>query len=235
MKKIARLIILAAAMVLCAVSCLDTDAPISSGTMICNVLNPARLETDAGEFLNITENNSIAIPDSVKRVMINCDVLTQHEDNEKEFDIRLLEFAPVTITSPVPASETDGEELGNDGLNITAWCSGGYLNAFTAFTSIEGSTTEHAVNLVLDDTISGKDTLYLKFTHNAFGESFDNPDADVSKIINSGKYFSYDLDPFIPSGVQSIILKIEYEWFISQDNIMIREKRLNSGYLKFTR
>lgn len=235
MKKIARLVIMAAAVILCAVSCLDTDSPISTGTMICNVLNPARLETDAGEFLNITENNFIPIPDSVKRVMINCDVLTQHEDNEKEFDIRLLEFAPVTITSPLIASETDADELGNDGVNITAWNSGGYLNAFTSFTSIDGSKTEHAVNLVLDETRSGNDTLYLKFTHNAFGESFDNPDADVSKLVNSGKYFSYDLDRFIPSGVQSIILHIEYEWFITQDNAMIREKRLNSGNLKFTR
>ncbi|MDO5443037.1 MAG: NigD-like C-terminal domain-containing protein [Bacteroidia bacterium] len=235
MKRFVEYLSLALAVLLCAGSCMDVDSPISTGTVICNVINSIRLQDDAGEYLNIVETAIGTIPDTIKRAMINCDVLVQHEDDANEYDIRLLEYAPVTIAEPVLASGTSEEELGSDALDISLWGSGGYLNSFTSFTSLKDSDTEHEFNLVLDDTRSGADTLYLRFTHNAFGESYDNPDADVSKIQESGKYFSYDLDKFIPSGQQSIVLYIEYESFVTSSSVILRDKETKSGYLKFNR
>lgn len=235
MKRIAVCLLSALAVLFCSVSCLESDSPISTGTIICDTVSPARLKSDAGDFLNITENKTTAIPDTVKRVMINCDVLTQHKDDAHEFDIRLLEFAPVTIAEPVLASETDREELGDDALDTTVWISGGYLNAFVSFTKLSGSNAEHTFNLVLDDTGSVSDTLFLTFTHNAYGESFDNPELDASKIAKSGKYFSYGIDKFIPSEKQSVILHIECLSFVTMDNIILREKVLKTGDLKYIR
>lgn len=232
MKRIAALAIMALVTFFCAVSCMDTDSPITSGTVICSVINPVRLHSDSGQFLNIIENLSSPIPDTVKRVVVSCDVLSEQGN---EYDIRVLDFVPITITEPVLASETDPEELGGDGLDATIWSSGGYLNALVSYTKYMNSETEHSISLVLDDSISGRDTLYLRLTHNAYGESFDNPEADISKLVTSSRYMSYDLDGCIPGDVQSIVLHIEYEGFITQNNIMIREKILNSGYLNFTR
>ena len=234
MKHISAPAIALAALSLFLSSCLGKDAPIYSGTEACNVISSTRLVSDSGLTLNITGNHETPIPDTLKRVMVDCDVIGSTEGAGDEYDIRINSFTPMTVKNAVKAADFPGE-LGEDGIDIeAAWLGGGYLNAFAAVTQVKESATVHSVNLEWEQERSGSDTLYFRFRHNAFGESFDNPDVSASSIETKGHYYSFPLDKLIPSGTKSIVIHLESDWFISSDGVLFREKKTYTGNLTYS-
>ena len=234
MKKHPALFLAAAVMAVCLTSCFK-DAILYSGTEMCTVLSSTRLHSDSGNILNIKGGIS-SVPDTLKRIIVDCEITGGSSEYDDEFDVKILSYAPVIIKDVVSSEDSDEEELGNDGVNVqSAWIGGGYLNSFAVVTKQDDSKTTHSVNLVLDRQRSNSDTLYLKYHHNAFGDSFDNPDIDASDIIIEGQYYSFPLEGIIPSGVESIILFLESDWFMSIDGVLHRDKTVYSGSLKYTR
>lgn len=232
LKKIAVLFLMS----VCLTSCFNLDSPLYSGVEVCKVISGTKLLTDEGNTLNIIQNQTLPISDTLKRVIISCDVLDYTEGKEDEFDIRLLSFAPMDIKEIIPSSSADEEALGDDGIDLdSAWLGGGYLNAFVGITKEVNSKKNHSVNLVLDELHSSPDTLHFKFRHNAYGDSFDNPDIDSDNITTEGFYYSFPIEYYIPSGVQSVVLHLQNDWFTYYAGIIKRDKETYDYYLKYTR
>lgn len=213
-------------------SCLDNgEAPLYSGSEMCTVINSRQLRSDNGALFNITGTTESSIPDTLKRVFIDCNIMGYTEGTSNEYDIRVIGYSPVMIQD-IKKSGENPEGLGDDGIDIeTVWIGGGYLNALTIITKVMGSDTAHDINLELDDIRSNTDTLYLTFRHNAHGESFDNPDVSGETIMTAAEYYSFPLKDIIPSSAESIILHLKYDWFSNSGDALLREKETFEGNL----
>lgn len=224
-----------AAAAICLTSCLKPDPILHTGTEICNVLGPTSLVTDNGVRLNVIENLGDPLTADMKRIIVDCDVMRPETEDQEVYDIRIRSYAPFEIKDAVFRSSSDDAALGDDCITVdAAWLGGGYINALTTITELKNSETVHEVNLMFDDTRSGQDTLYFKFRHNAFGESYDNPELSDSKLITSGLYFSFPFEELLPSGCKSIIIHLENDCFVTINNILTRDRTTCSGNLKYT-
>ena len=211
-------------------SCLPKIDYLYTDTGMCTVLSPTKLQTDNGEIYFITQNNSGgSISDTVKRVMIQCDVLSAVEGKTNEYNILLQDFAPAMVQHPVNMSTMDEAVIGNDGLNVSqAWVSGGYLNSYVYITILNPSEADHSINLVYDDVKSNSDTLYFEMRHNAHGESPENPDIPLNKFVFAGTYLSLPLDGILGEG-QHPVCHLEWDWYDGDDNSFYRDKIRRSG------
>ena len=216
------------------ISCLPDREYLYTDTGMCTRIGFDRLQTDAGAIYNITENNSGAnIPDSVKRVMISCDVTSEVPGKTNEYNIRLIDFRSALCEEPVIASFTPVDTLGTDGIRVAqAWVSGGYLNSFLYVTMKRNSDTAHSINVLFDDIKSNSDTLYLTMRHNAYGESPENPEQDLNYLVLAGVYASFPLNGVMPVGGSSPIVHLEWDWYIEDGASITREKAPHTGNLK---
>ena len=216
------------------VSCLPEREFMYTDTGMCSVIGHNRLKTDGGSIYNIAENPSqLAIADSLKRVMISCDVMSEIQGRPNEFNIRLLDFMAAIYNEPVAASAMDEEAIGNDGVNVTqGWVSGGYLNAYINLAMQRNSDVEHDINLVFDDLRSDADTLRFSVRHNAHGDSPENEEIDLGRFAVAGAYVSFPLDGILPAGGKSPVVHLEWEWYNGTEGAVgSREKTAKSGNL----
>ena len=205
-----------------------------TGTEMCTVIDGSNLVSDSGMRFHIAENQGGDIPEETKRIIVNCDVLSSDGKTPETYEIRIISFAPVTVCEPVLRSEADEDELGYDGIGVdSAWLGGGCINAFALITFLEGSTTEHTVNMEFDDIRSNSDTLYFTLRHNAFGESFDNAELNEYDLMTSGQYYSFPFEQFIPSGCDSAVIHLENDWFVTSGSVLTRDRKTFTGNLLY--
>ena len=225
-----------AAAVACMTSCLSKDGPIYSGTEMCTVVSSSRLVTDGGATFNIVESYATAIPDTLKRIMAQCEVLKQTDEYGTEYDIKLTSFEPVLTRNPVKKSTIAEGALGTDGINLSdCWIDGGYFNTYVNITEVPLSSTRHFINLEWDDLKSNADTVYVSLRHNGFGESFDNEEIDSDKLGISGYYASFPLAGIISSAGKEFVLHIDWEWFKNDSTKYLREKEKKSADISLSK
>lgn len=221
---------LLAALIASTVSCLPDREYMYTDTGMCTVLGTVKLKNDNGDIYNVTENQTGGfIPDSLERVMIRCEVISATSGKSGEYDIRLNEFMPALVATPLPVSGHDEEAVGHDGINVTqAWVSGGYLNTYVNLTVKYPSDAEHDFNLLYDDVKSSADTLYLEVRHNAHGECPENPEASMASLRIAGTYLSFPLDGIFPSSGKKPVVHLAWDWY-RDDNLYNPQKMTYSG------
>lgn len=223
----------AAVAALSAVSCLPDKEYMFSDTGMCTPIAINRLRTDSGSIYNVTENSTgTGISDTLKRVMISCDVTSQVPGTSNEYNIRIIDWAPADCREAIYASSEEAATAGDDGLNIVqAWVSGGHLNTFSNFAVLYDSETEHDVNLVYDDFRSNSDTLYFKMHQDGRGESPQNEEYDIPRFAIVGCYSSFPISSIIDgttAGGKAPILHLEWDWY-DDDGMITRTKTTRSG------
>lgn len=216
------------------ISCLPDRDVLFTDSGMCTTLGRDRLQTDSGNIYNIVENDSGSlIPDTLKRIMVSCDVLSAVSGKSNEYNIRIIDFRGALCEEPVIASSIPLDTLGIDGVNVVqAWVSGGYLNSFLNITMKRNSDTAHDVNLLFDDFRSNADTLYFKMRHNAHGESLENPEMSLNDLAFAGLYASFPLNNILPVGGKYPIVHLEWDWYLDESSPGSREKSTRSGNIK---
>lgn len=234
MKSFISKVISAAATAILLISCLPDREVLFTDSSMCTLLGRDRLQADSGNIYNIVENDSGSlIPDTLKRIMISCDVLSAVSGKSNEYNIRIIDFRGALCEEPVIASSIPLDTLGIDGVNvIQAWVSGGYLNSFLNVTLKRNSETVHDINLLFDDFKSNADTLYFKMRHNAHGESPENPEESLNNLVFAGVYASFPLNNILPIGGKYPIVHLEWDWYLDESIAGSREKSTRSGNLK---
>lgn len=222
--------ILAAASAVILVSCFPDEPYLFSDTGMFSVLGLNKLQSDTGNIYYVTQNTTgLDIPDTLKRVMVSCDVMSAREGKQNEYDIRLLQFIAAFHKTPLLMSTVDESAVGNDGINIDqAWVSGGYLNAHVEIALLSPSKADHTFNLVFNDLKSNSDTLYFEMRHNAHGESPDNPEYNPAAFIIGGAYASFPLAGILQEG-QTPICHFDWVWYEGDEFNVTREKINKSG------
>lgn len=211
-------------------SCDKSDVLAYSQTIICSVVD-GRLYSDQNEYLNIVKNHTTSPTplQGIKRAVIYCDILNHTEGKTGEYDINLIDLAPVTIADIARKSSSDDRVLGSDAASIhSAWFSKDYLNIDATYTAFTNSKTEHYLTILLDDVKSNSDTLYLSLRHNARGESYDSPGAG-NNIQVVGEYFSYPVSQVIPAGTESIVVSFTWDWFKLVDNYLVKDRETTTA------
>lgn len=233
MKRLVSFILMAASAALLA-SCLpDPEEFLYTESGMFTVAGSNQLITDSGNIYDIVQNNSGAdIPDTLKRVMAVCDVLTKTAGTSNRYSVRLMEFAGAFVKDPVPMSGMDESAIGHDGLNIKqAWVTGGYLNAYSFIAMFNPSKVNHELNLVYDDVRSNADTLYFEVRHNAHGECPENEDTVLKDFVFAGAYLSFPLDGILEEGKKPIV-HLEWDWYVGDEYSFTREKKTHFGNLE---
>ena len=234
MKSFVSRVFLTAVTAILLISCLPDRDVLFTDSGMCTTLGRDKLQTDSGNIYNIVENDSGSlIPDTLKRIMISCDVLSTVSGKSNEYNIRIIDFRGALCEEPVIASSIPLDTLGTDGVNVVqAWVSGGYLNSFLNVAMKKNSDTVHDINLLFDDFKSNADTLYLKMRHNAHGESPENPEESFNNLVFAGVYASFPLDNIMPIGGKYPIVHLEWDWYTDEYSPGSREKSTRSGNLK---
>ena len=234
MKSLVSKVIFIAFMAVLLISCLPDRDVLFTDSGMCTTLGRDRLQTDSGNIYNIVENDSGSlIPDTLKRIMVSCDVLSAVSGKSNEYNIRIIDFRGALCEEPVIASSIPLDTLGIDGVNVVqAWVSGGYLNSFLNITMKRNSDTAHDVNLLFDDFRSNADTLYFKMRHNAHGESLENPEMSLNDLAFAGLYASFPLNNILPVGGKYPIVHLEWDWYLDESSPGSREKSTRSGNIK---
>lgn len=214
-------------------SCFPDMEYMYTETSMCTLLSRDRLQNDNGDIFNITQNNSgSTIPDTVKRVMVRCDVLSAVEGKANEYNVRLMEFSGAFCHSPVKKSTMNEEAIGSNGLNISqAWVSGGYFNTYVLLAMLNPPQADHEINLVYDDVRSNSDTLYFEMRHNAHDECPENHTIPLTSFVFAGAYMSFPLDGILTSG-QNPVCHIEWDWYDGDEYSFSSEKIHRSGDIK---
>lgn len=234
LKKTLFTIVLCCTVAISTTSCFKEEDYMYSELVMVNVLSSTSFQNDVGTIYNVVENGVGQIPSSVKRMMINCDVLRNTQGFENEYDIRLNEFAEALVKEPVNSSEADEEELGDDPIQINqGWMSLGYFNALLQTVILSGSQQEHAVSLVYDELKSNTDTLYFTLRHNAFGDSLESEENRHKEYNFTNGYFSFPIDKYVPAGTKSIVFHFDWEWYFTDGTTITFDHVKNSGDLKY--
>ena len=211
-------------------SCFPDYEYMYTETGMCTLLSPTKLQTDNGDIFNITQNNSGGnIPDTLKRVMARCDVMTAVEGKSNEYNVRLMEFSGAFTQSPVMRSTMNPEAVGDNGINVNqAWVSGGYFNAFVNIPMLNPPKVDHEVNIVFDDIRSNSDTLYFEMRHNAHNECPENHDIPLNNFVFAGTYMSFPLDGILQQGAHPVC-HLEWDWYDGDEYSFSSDKIRRSG------
>ena len=212
------------------VSCFPDMEYMYTETGMCTILSKERLQTDNGDIFHITENNSgYLFPDTLKRVMVRCDVISAVEGKSNEYNVRLMEFSGAFCQPPVRTSAMDEEAIGDNGINVSqAWISGGYFNAYVQLPMLNPPQVDHAINLVYDDIRSNSDTLYFEMRHNAHDECPENHSIPITSFVFAGTYLSFPLEGILESG-KNPVCHIEWDWYDGDSYSITSDKVHRSG------
>lgn len=189
------------------------------------------LYTDDNLEFTIVENKAgYNIPATTERVFVHCDLLTQSSENT--YNVRLLKWDPVTKKELLRLSDGADrykDENGNivsDPVNLASgWFSKGMLNMTVNYIEKNEKPGNHDIDVILDDTRSVGDTLYLKLVHDAHGEFYGNEAYKESDLTVASQYVSVGMDSLIPSGKDKIIVKVDWKWHIVDNGSIKKETK----------
>jgi len=216
------------------VSCLPDNEYLYSDTGMCTRIGHDKLLSDKGLTYYVVENDAGAsIPDTVSRVMISCDVMSEVEGKTGEYNIRLIDYMAAFTAEPLTSGTPEAEAAGQDGINVSqAWISGGYLNGYIYLAIPNPPENDHAINLLYDQERSSADTLYMRVCHDAQGECPENESYGLSDFQLAGTYVSFPLEGILATSGPSPVVHLEWDWYISDGSLITREKSTRSGNLK---
>lgn len=225
--------IAAAAAALVAVSCQKDDTLAYNNMTMGNVVN-GKFVSDQGNTFNIVEQICGGKLENEKRAMVLCDVLKKTAGADKEYDIRLTQFASVLVKDAVAIQNaSEGDIAVQDPILIDQlWFSGGYINLLVKYYEKSGSDTKHFINLVYEKNPEGK--YILNFRHNAYGEVITSE--NQSKMMLVGAYVSFPIKGVISESEANLTLK--WKWY-EEDNIVgginINKEKEFSHDLKYSK
>ena len=168
-----------------------------------------------------------------KTVFFLCDLT--HKKVENRYEARMKFYEPVLCQDVLPKSRTSEAEYGTDAVSFYQdWGANPEKRTFDIaclYTALKDSDREHRIRMILDDTRSNTDTLYLELHHQGFGESFENTAHEAKDYQVNTRYLRFDLSGCIPPDAgDEIVLSIEWDWFVSQNNILSRERSHNQEF-----
>lgn len=183
-------------------ACQKDDTLRYSNITMGNIVNGTFI-SDQGNTFNIKEQTCESIPDTLKRVMINCDVLSKTADNT--YDVRLKGFSKVFTKAPVDSTAvTDTAVFVEDPLMIhEMWYSAGYINMYIILPIKMGSSTAHMINLVRNDGKAEPGIHEFTLKHNAFGEV---PSSNEPGYTLGGTYVSFPAAGILTGDTADIII-----------------------------
>ena len=201
-------IYLAAILSFAAVSCQLDDTLYYGNFTMGNVVD-GKFISDQGNTFNIVEQSCGGKLELQKRAIVYCDVLNETDGATDEYDIRLIQFAPVLEKNPIEAATATEEEKVEDPIQIVSlWFSGGYINLELISHIKKEDSQKHLINLVYT---KDKDGVYnLTLRHNAFGEVYSEETADELIITPNGSYVSFPLT-FIEEDEAKLIFN--WKWY----------------------
>ncbi len=191
-------------------SCLDDDKhewlhmKECWGTVI-GTQDEFKIVTDLGNTLLVVENDnpSFQVKDSM-RVVATFTELGQKDENV--YDIRINAIRELLTKDPLYASQLDEQQVDSVGRDpieaLYAWFGNGqYLNIEFGiyFSDLQKA---HMLNLVVDDERSTDERVYVKLTHNAFG--------DNERMYEGYGRVSFDIADLIPEGKDQIVVVMEW-------------------------
>ena len=216
MKKIIRKFIILAAASLAAVSCHKDDTLRYNNVTMGNVVAGSFI-SDQGNVFNVVEQTCPGRLDTMKRVILACDVLCETEGASDTYDVRLTKVTSVLDKEPVLLSSiTDEDAKVTDPIHIEhIWHSGGYMNMQVIIPIPEGTRNPHMINLVLDDSASNGKSYEFELRHNAFGEIWTE---NSTEYILASAYVSFPIGNVISGDSAKVTLN--WKW----------HKTVGSGY-----
>lgn len=197
------------ALALIAGSC-EKDETLYYNNLTMGNIVEGKFISDQGNTLNVVEQTCTGQLMSLKRAIILCDVLKQTAGAEKEYDIRLNEFASVLTKDVISLADADaGEETTiSNPINIEKlWYSGGFLNMGLTNLMHKDSTTKHLVNLVYHIDEQGRYVFELR--HNAYGDVWTTENSTL--MVINGSYVSFPISELIEGDSAKLILK--WKWY----------------------
>lgn len=207
MKKTAKAIIAIAAgiITLAAVSCTKDDTIRYNNATMGNVVN-GKFTSDQGNIFTIVDQTCPGKLDTMKRVFVICDILSQKAGTDNEYEVRMNYISTVlTKDAILTSSLTEGEELVNDPIVLQSyWVSGGYLNIYFAVPVVSDSKVKHYINFEYDDTKQSDGTYTFHIRHDGTGEVFN--ESNDSKIALAYAYASVPVAQIIKEDNARIIL-----------------------------
>lgn len=203
------LTIAAAAMAIAAVSCQKDDTLYYNNLTMGNIVD-GRFVSDQGNTFNIVDQTCEGKLDTMDRVITLCDVLKLTSGQEKEYDVRLRDYAPVLTKDAVKTEDAVSEEISvKDPIYIEQlWYSGGYINMLVKYPVDLKNQQKHLVNLVYSIDEEGRYCFELR--HNAFGEVREETE---STMFLAGGYVSFPIASLI--GKESAKLVFTWKWYKS--------------------
>lgn len=200
------MIISMAAAVIAASSC-EKDETIRYGNFTMGNVVDGKFVSDQGNTFNVVEQLCKGKIDTMKRVIMICDVLNEVEGAENEYDIRLLQMANVLTKAPVDSTNAiEGDIAATDPIHINQlWISGGYINMEIWFETKVNSKTKHLINLIKNE--SKNDGYSFTLRHNAFGDTMTKDNCEDVFDIARG-YVSFPITEIIKEDSA----KITFQW-----------------------
>ena len=194
-------------MALAAVSCQKDDTLYYDNLTMGNIVD-GRFVSDQGNTFNIVDQTCEGKIDTMDRVITLCDVLKATTGQEKEYDVRLRDYAHVLTKDAVKAEDAVSEEISvTDPIYIDQlWYSGGYINMLLKYPVDIKSQSKHLINLVYSIDEDGKYNFELR--HNAFGEVREETE---STMFLAGGYVSFPIARLI--GKESAKLVFSWKWY----------------------
>ena len=205
MKKITNAIIIAVcAAALSAVSCTkDTTIRYNNATM-GNVVNGI-FTSDQGNIFTIVDQTCPGKLDTMKRAFVICDILSQMNGTEKEYEVRMNYISPV-ITNEAIYTSSLTKEMVNDPIVLhDYWVSGGYLNIYFSVPVVSDSNVNHYINFEYDDTTQADGTYTIFIRHDGTGEVFN--ESNEGKIQLAYAYASVPVASIIKENNAKIVVK----------------------------
>lgn len=171
-----------------------------------------QIDTDEGTVFNIVDIAGTGKLDTIKRVVVLCDVLRATENKTNEYDVNIRDFERVELLNAVRTRDLDPEKVGTDIADLRqCWYEGGYLNFLIAHLE-KDSKAIHDINIEYNDVKSNADTLYFQVRHNANGDKPANGD-DVKNFTLKGGYFSVEAKQYKPAPDSPIKITVEWDWY----------------------
>lgn len=207
------------------------------------VKNSSSILSDEGVVLNIVGKECDANLDTMSRVMFLCDVLRPASETDP-YEIILKQIVSVKVRSTVLFSSQEARDRQfDDPVYVSScWFGGGYLNIGISYYVKTGSSTPHKLLLVQEPSTYDEDKgkqidVNLHLYHEGGGESFANPDIEMSELRQVNTYLSIpveQLDPLHGGKPESgMLMRLGRLWHTYELDLVDRETQMFYSYGTF--
>jgi len=215
MKKIINVLIIGI-LAVAAVSCNPNKDSFASTYSDFGCFNSAgNFVTDGGDAINFNADQTD------KGWTTDCRYYIEYfysKESGEDPVITLLSYVSVTTKSAIYKSSASEEDYGSDPVWVRYYSISGteesaYINLVVYFYYLEGSDTQHKLDLLLDDTVDVVTSVNATMQHDAAGEYYGSSSVDNSKLDIAYGFVSFpmsDIDKLSTSTIN--LMKLTYSW-----------------------